>query len=625
MKKCLTIILILITSTLFGQSGNIPVLQKSLPFLTDSLRYVDALNRLSILYYEKDLPTSLTYARTAYNISIRRQYIKGKADALNNMGIVYYLFDNPSLSFHYYNDALDLYQTLGDSSNIVQMRMNIGLVLQDKGEIQKSLRYFWGAIALGSRLSRDSIMSLVLVDYITLFTDSIPRDSLPIYLEKATDVATRYKDERSLIAIGQTRGIVDLWEGKQAEGIALLRQAVNDAAGHDYHAASMDILMELGDHFMPTHPDSAINYYTEGLRVADTSGYNTYIGAFSEKLYQYYNAKHDFARAMAYAEQYIRIYQKEKEVNNVSGIDYIDYAIAEKQLEATRARSENRRLVILILSVVTLFTIAIAVTLFLLYRLKGKHTRTLEALNVAVGERNEQLQQKHEFNNKLVSLLAHDFRQPIITAKNLVTLLKEPDDFTKEELQQIIQSIEISSDATIDIFENILQWIKRQLSGFRYEPVPLNLKDLVDQAMRPFIQTGEDRHIALINAVAETITVHADKELLQFINRNLIHNALKFSPEHSAITVSAQVKPTEVIVCVRDEGKGINPEKLPQLFNFKSELQYDNDKEKGAGVALMICKDFADRMRGRIWAENGAGKGAIFCYALPEPSNHIVT
>jgi K+-sensing histidine kinase KdpD len=105
---------------------------------------------------------------------------------------------------------------------------------------------------------------------------------------------------------------------------------------------------------------------------------------------------------------------------------------------------------------------------------------------------------------------------------------------------------------------------------------------------------------------------------LQFINRNLIHNALKFSPEHGAITVSAEVGPTETIVCIRDEGKGINPEKLPQLFNFKSELQYDNDKEKGAGVALMICKDFADRMRGRIWAENGAGKGAVFCYALPK-------
>ena len=252
-----------------------------------------------------------------------------------------------------------------------------------------------------------------------------------------------------------------------------------------------------------------------------------------------------------------------------------------------------------------------------LYRLRGKNAVTLEALNTAVNEQNEQLQQKHAFNNKLVSLLAHDFRQPIITAKNLAILLKEPDVFTPEELQQIIASIEVSSDTAIDIFENILQWIKRQLSGFHYEPVPLGLRDLVDQALHPFIPLGADQHITLINTVAETITIHADRELLQFVNRNFIHNAIKFSPAYSTITVSAEVTHSEVIVCVRDEGKGINPEKLPQLFDFKKELRYDNDKEKGAGVALMISKDFIDRMFGRIWAENAGGKGAVFCYALP--------
>ena len=617
MKRLLCIIPILLHLTVFGQTREINTLQESLPILKDSLRYVDALNRLSILCYEKDLPTSLTYARAAYDISLRKQYIRGKADALNNMGIVYYLFDNPSLAFHYYNDALDLYQTLGDSSNIVQMRMNIGLVLQDKGEIRKSLQYFLAAIALGNRLSRDSIMSLVLVDYVTLFTDSIPRDSLPIYLEKATDVATRYKDERSLIAIGQTRGIVDLSEKKEAEGIVLLRQAADQATNHGYHAASMDILMELGDCFMAAHPDSAVKYYTQGLYVADTSGYNTYIKGFSGKLYQYYNARHDSARAMAYAIQHIGIYEKEKEVNNVSGIDYIDYAIAEKQLEATRVRSENRRLIIGILSIVILFTIAIAISLFRLYRLKGKHTRTLEALNRAIGQRNDELQQRNEFNGKLVSLLAHDFRQPIVTAKNLAILLRDPDDFTPEEIQRIIVSIETSSDTAIDIFENILQWIKRQLSGFRYEPVSLELQPLVQDAMRPFVVSGLAQAGSLVNAVPPGLSIDADKELLQFINRNLIHNALKFSPEGGRVTVSASSDPDGITVRIQDEGKGISPQKLPGLFDFKKELTYDNDKEKGAGVALMICKDFIDRMKGRIWAENAPGGGAVFCYMLP--------
>jgi signal transduction histidine kinase/tetratricopeptide (TPR) repeat protein len=617
MKKCLSIIPILITFTLYGQTGEIMALQGRLPSLKDSLRYVDALNRLSILYYEKNTDTSLLYSRAAYDISVRRQYRNGKADALNDMGIVYDLRDNPSLAFRYYNDALNLYDDLRDSSNIVQMFLNIGVVLLEKDEIPKSLQYFHRAMVMGDKLGNDSIMSLVLIDYLTLYTDSIPRDSRTAILEKATQVATRYRDERSLIGIEQTRGVLDLADNKQAEGMGLLRAAAAKATALDYHALSMDILTELGDQFIKDRPDSALSYYMQGLRISETKGYTTYSKIFCTKLYQWYYDKRDFPRIAVFGEKLLNIYKAEQANNNSSGIDYIDYALAERELEATRARSENRKLIILILSIFCLSTLAIGVFIWQLYRLRGRHALTLEALNKAVSERNEQLQQKHEFNNKLVSLLAHDFRQPIIAAKNMAILLKEPEDFTSEELQRIIQSIEVSSDTAIDIFENILQWIKRQLSGFSYEPIPLNLRNLVDEAIRPFIALGADQHIALVNAVAQTITIHADKELLQFINRNLIHNALKFSPEHSTITIAASVADGEVVVCICDEGKGINPEKLPQLFNFKNELRYDNDKEKGAGVALMICKDFIDRMFGRIWAENAADKGAVFYYALP--------
>ena len=617
MQKCLTIILLLITATVYGQSRDIMTLKNNLPTLTDSLRYIDVLNRLSILYYEENVDTCLSYARSAYDIAQRKQYQKGKADGLTNMGIVYEICDDPDLAFRFYNDALGLYQRLLDSSNIVQLTMNIGLVLQDKGEYAKSLEYLRRALSMGSGLRNDSIMSLVLVDYVSMYTDDIPKDSLTFYMNKATDVATRYHDDRSLIALLQVRGVIELNKGNRDEGIDLLRQAAAGAVLMDASYMRMDIYNELGRQFLSTQPDSALKYYTLGLHISEEKKYNALIKVFSENLYTYYSNKGNTTQALAYAAKLLKIYRDEQTANNRSGVDYVDYAVAERKLDAANARSENRKLLILILGIVSISAIAIAIFVMRLYRLKEKHAVTLEALNTAVGERNEELQQKHEFNNKLVSLLAHDFRQPIITAKGLATLLREPEDFTREELDRIVQSIEVSSDTAIDIFENILQWIKRQLSGFNYEPVPVNLRDLVDQAIRPFIVTGEEKHISFVNAVAETISIRADRELLQFINRNLIHNALKFSPERSSITVSARTTLSEVIVCVADEGKGINPEKLPQLFNFKKELQYDNDKEKGAGIALMICKDFMDRMYGKIWAENRPGKGAMFCYALP--------
>jgi K+-sensing histidine kinase KdpD len=145
----------------------------------------------------------------------------------------------------------------------------------------------------------------------------------------------------------------------------------------------------------------------------------------------------------------------------------------------------------------------------------------------------------------------------------------------------------------------------------------MSLKELIDEALLPFNLMAEGYHLKFINNVDSNVIIQADKELVQFIHRNFIHNAIKFSPQYATISISATVHPGETTICVQDEGKGISPEKLGSIFNFKAEMRYSNEKEKGAGVALMICKDFIEKMSGRIWAENAKEKGAAFCYTLP--------
>lgn len=617
MKRCLCIIHVLLLAPVISRSQDLKALQQALPYIKDSLQYVDALNRVSRLYYQVNIDSCQEYAREAFAIADRKQYAQGRAVALKNMGLVYEVINNPSLAFRYYNDALDIYKGLGDSANIVRLMTDIALVFEERGEDDKSVRYFRDAIRWGWRLHNDSILSVLLLNYLSLYLDRVPKDSIQIYLDKARYIATRDHDTATLTMVTQTEGMIDLTESKRSIGVALLQEAKATALARGDSYIAMDILKALGDYFVKEDPDTGLVYYKQGLDIAVAQRYNTYIKSFSKILYDYYHSRGDLSQTLPYAEKLLTIYAGEDTSNVISGVDYIDYALATKELENARTRNENRKLIIFILGIFSISVAAIGLVVFRLYRLKQQHAVTLEVLNSVVSERNNQLQLKHEFNNKLVSLLAHDFRQPINTAKNLAMLLKDPDALSRDEMQLLVQSIEVSSDNAIDIFENILQWIKRQLSGFSYDPVPLSLKDLVEEAMRPFLPTGEQRRIALVNAVSETITIHADKELLQFINRNLIHNALKFTPDGTFVTVSAHLGDGEVIVCIQDQGKGINPNKLPQLFSAKKELRYDSEKEKGAGVALMICNDFIDRMFGRIWAENGKTQGAMFFYALP--------
>ena len=113
--------------------------------------------------------------------------------------------------------------------------------------------------------------------------------------------------------------------------------------------------------------------------------------------------------------------------------------------------------------------------------------------------------------------------------------------------------------------------------------------------------------------------------MLQFVNRNLIHNAIKFSKTNSEVHIDAKAGEKELIVSVTDFGAGMTKEKLDNLFNFFTTKTYSNNTEKGAGVALIICKDFLDKMNGSLWAQSEIGKGTTFYFSFPVKVDQRVT
>ncbi|RFM28235.1 ATP-binding protein [Deminuibacter soli] len=598
-----------------AQNNVIPQLHAALHTAGDSVTYVNTLNKLGMILYESNVDSTFYYARIARAVADRLNYNCGKAGALNNLGIVYEMKGDQQLAQRYYNDAYRLYRQAGDSANMVQVTMNIGLVYSDGGEHAKAVAFLRRAMSMGRHLRRDSIMSLVLANYMSIYTDSIPRDSLFPYLNQAKAIATRYKDQRVLVFLDQVAGLFYLRTGQQEKGIALLQAGVNKALSMNLYYLSLDVILQLGDLFSVSDTAKATGYYHQALDIAQAKGYHLYAELAAQRLYNFYSSVQS-ADVHQYAALLLQLYQEDAMFRTKSGVDYIDYALQEDALAAYQNTSHYRMRLILILSALVIVMAILIFFILRLYKLKQQHNNTLEALNESEKVRNEQLQANHAFNNRLISLLAHDFRQPLNMVKGLAQLLLNYNDLSPQEMRTLVRSMEETSDVTLDIFENILQWIRRQLSGFTYQPEILNLHELVHEAMQPFKTLSEQFGITIINEVSPSLNIKADRELVQFIHRNFIHNAIKFSPEQSTIRIQASNNNGEVIVQVADEGNGIPPEKLQGLFDFKAELRYNNGKEKGAGVALMICKDFTEKMRGRIWAENGNPKGAVFCYAL---------
>src|SRR5690606_41529466 len=210
-----------------AQGDEATELKQRLNHITDSTTYVDVLNRLALISYEQSADTTLHYAARARRLADRLHYQKGKADALNNLGVVYDIKGNQQLALKYYNDAHLIYTQIDDSVNVVQTLMNIGGVYQQLERVNRSLAYFESALDLGYELSNDSILSLVIYNYLLLFPERTNQAEMNRYLHDARNIAIHYEDTRTLIALDHLAAQALIDNGEREAGLAAWDSVIN--------------------------------------------------------------------------------------------------------------------------------------------------------------------------------------------------------------------------------------------------------------------------------------------------------------------------------------------------------------------------------------------------------------
>jgi K+-sensing histidine kinase KdpD len=212
-----------------------------------------------------------------------------------------------------------------------------------------------------------------------------------------------------------------------------------------------------------------------------------------------------------------------------------------------------------------------------------------------ISEKNKQLQINDDFKNKLISIIAHDFREPLNNIIKVAVMFKNNADAAS--LQEVINQVDTSSRNTLVVFDNILRWIKSQLSGFIYSPMACHLLSFFEEALQSIT-------IKSTLNIADDIFLAGESEMLQFVNRSLFHYAASFSPDNDAINITAVKEADRVKVVITSVAPEITKEKAAGLF-----VEQD-------GITLVICKDFMDKMGGQIWAEK-SGTRLQLIYTLP--------
>ncbi|MEC5142270.1 Histidine kinase-, DNA gyrase B-, and HSP90-like ATPase [Chitinophaga sp. 180180018-2] len=625
--------LFLISHSLCAQyNSNITATKNALSHITDSTAYVDALNRLSLWYLPCQLDSSGQYARMAKNIAERIGYDKGQRESLRSVGRYYALRPHRYLSYLFYDNALNACRAAGDSAGVASVLMNIGLYFQYEGKLREAKDFLTRSLNIVTDLHLDSLRAWVLVNYYTVNeSDSATLPSAQQALQQAEVLTQKYADQLGLI---YTR----LFRDHEEQRAGRMDKAISDLKAITLQADS------IGLNYVAMYASTLVAYYQVALRQADSlvyqrkavdyaaaGGYTGLVLPVINALYHHYQHIGDTKEAAKYSRLALRVMVQQQDDMVAGEADYLSYAFGDEWMDSmriqqqtqhqqlTKSKSINRFWffqILIITAIAVLLTVMLAYFIRA-YRLSHKNAARMADLQAEIAKGNQALQDNDDFKNKLISMIAHDFRTPLYNIVNITGFIDEQA-LSVTDAANMILEVERTAASSLNVFEEILRWIRTQLSGFIYYPQRFLLMDMMKTTIYNLQHLVAAKDISIVTDIPEDTIIWGDYEMLQFIHRNFLHNAIKFSPDSGLITIKATREAGWLTVSVTDEGAGIDAGVLPSLFNWSSSAYEQERTGKGAGVALIICKDFIDKMNGRINAENNREEGSTFYYQLPE-------
>lgn len=239
-------------------------------------------------------------------------------------------------------------------------------------------------------------------------------------------------------------------------------------------------------------------------------------------------------------------------------------------------------------------------------------------------EEREKIEQNLRTSNatkdKFFSIIAHDLRHPFHSIGNFVTLMsKHAAALSKSEIISLSKELKESTDNTQDLLENLLQWAQTQRASMPFKQEVIVLSEIADEIVSLLGNVAREKNILIESRVTTKTLVYADWHMLSTILRNLVSNALKFTPEGGRVTLMASKIDDMIQITVNDTGVGMSPETIEKLFKIDQQIvSKGTANEKGTGLGLILCKELVVKNGGHIFAMSGSDKGSTFAFTLPE-------
>lgn len=243
-----------------------------------------------------------------------------------------------------------------------------------------------------------------------------------------------------------------------------------------------------------------------------------------------------------------------------------------------------------------------------------ERTLQIEAQKKEILEKNIELNELNVSKDKFFSIIAHDLRNPFNAIIGLTdVLLMGTYDKDPKKARNTLEHIHSSSQQAHELLENLLLWARSHTRTMAFNPEPLQLKPMVEEAIELVSVLAERKNIRILAESGECLGISGDRNMIHTVIRNLLTNALKFTPKNGEVKVVVGPCSEGCMILVKDNGVGIPQERISTLFSIDTAHKTKGtDQEPGTGLGLILCKEFVERHGGRLEVESQTGQGSEF-------------
>ena len=600
---------------------------------------VDSLNQLAFEIKNSNIPKALSVLSISKRLAEEHNYHIGLSNALYNEAGVFQQNGFIKRARLIYEIALENSREYADTINISRINQQIAKSYVAEGKYNEAIKLYDESMQISLKKGPPKEIPNI-------------KNSLGLLELKRNDLAKAEILFKSALQLSLDIKF-EYGQKKAFYNLGLLAKAKNDTATarlyfnnsylldllrNDYYGMSLNQLELTRLLISQQKNNEAILMAKQGYANAKKVLAYTELRGFATILTAQYEKKKESNNILAWQDSLINILSLQNDNDAAFANNYIEIVkdkeafkeAAKNQIAKANKRAQSQFLIIISVTLLVMVLAFLVITTFMSYRKQKvlseklriqnntieENAESLEILNKVINHKNRLLEDDNRTKDKLLTIISHDLRNPITNTQTILSLINKGT-LAGDEAKLLLKQLETQYVTTTGLLDNLLSWLKSQITGKDIELTDTNVYELMNSLNLEQKISLVNKQIEFVNNISNDASILAEKDMIKIVFRNLITNAIKFTPQNGTIEVLFYTDDDFNYVVVKDSGIGMSDDILSKVNAQKYFTRNGTAQEKGSGFGLILCRDLITKQGGTLHIETAKGEGSRFIVKLP--------